>query len=544
MTYTKYSLLSALAAGSGCSPSLGTITSDEQPSSTSTTPTTIVTSSGIASTDATGTTSGSTTGPGGSTTATGMSEPNTGAGASTTLEGEPTTGGMMSPACPECPVCEDTAQACKNDSECAIILESCSAEDDLACVADAIKGHCPGADLFWPLVACISVNCGQPVCIAEYQACTPANGCTPLKDCIDSCGCPQDEACVTNCKGNASMAASDLYNAWGKCVLTLKPRAGLSSDRDYNNDGADDVFWYQPGIGAERLWLGTPGLKTFSEPGAFNIDPSYSAVAGDFNGNGFADVFLYAPGLPDVILDRGKDGTFTAVTPKDQTGDYIPIAGDFDNNGRDDLFWYFPGKAPAPVDDDEVWYATEKLADPDAHNFEESVPLILINGNYLPARGDFDGDSYDDIFWYSAAGAESYVWYGIKDEGKGKFYTTSKLDIPAGYLPFSGNFGIDKVNCLTCDDIFLYATEKPDFVWNGTKDRSWDPNAQPPILDGILGDMLDPFVAVPGDFNGDGPTDIIWYSGTGTDRIWYNSGNNSFEEKFLIDDMGGGSKPI
>jgi len=548
MTPARYILCSALALGAGCSPSLGTITSEGQSSSTSATAATAMNTGGAASTEAGPTTAGpeepstSTTSvePGAAASSAGDPAASTGAAGttsgmseSTTGAGDSTTGEMPGPLYPACPVCTDSFQACQDDDACAGILGAGCVEGDLECIALAISAHCEGADLFFALDVCVQDNCGQPVCIAQAQACAAAPGCTKLRVCVDDCGdCGGGgEACRANCKGQASMTDVGLYSAWIGCILTPQPvRAGLSSDRDYNGDGRDDVFWYSPGTDGERLWLGTGVKNNFSEPAAFNIDPSYSAVAGDFNGDGFADVFLHAPGLPDLILNGSKGGVFTVATPQDQTGDYIPIAGDFDGDGKDDLFWYAPGPAA-----DFVWYALGN------HQFSKVV--FPVGGDYLPVSGDFDGDGRDDILWYVADGMNESVWYG-NDPALPFEKKTFGHSVSAGHLPFSGNFDADGA-CPKCDDIFWYTDEKADSVWNGSSDRSIIfVKSGPPLLINAAKDVLGDYYAVPGDFNGDKHTDIIWYGrGDDIDYIWYGLGNNDFDDKFSFM-MGGAYKPI
>jgi hypothetical protein len=530
MTRTKRALFATLTTGFGCSATLGTITSEGQPSSTNTTTATSVdpstaddtTSAPTGSTGSGSTTeeSGSTTGVSGSTT--GAGESTTGESGSTTGAGESTTG--ESPVYPNCPACSESFQACTDNLECTSILEFGCADGDLACIAVAIGEHCAGADLFLALDACIKDNCGQPLCIAEDQACAATAECAALRDCQDECdSCASGDACRADCQAQASMAGVSVYNSWVQCILAQSSsppwRAPQSSDRDYDGDGVEDVFWYAPGVDPERMSLGTTMKGSFDEAVAHDIVPSYSAVAGDFDGDGFADVYLYAPGLPDQILGGGIGGAFEVVTPKDRAGAYISIAGDFDGDGLDDLFWYAPGPG-----EDSVWYA---LGD---HQFEEVV--LSVDGNYLPVRGDFDGDGRDDIFWYALAEGPEAVWYG--NQRAAPFETGTAPDVPPGYLPFSGNFDAN-VDCMECDDIFWYSFEaQQEFVWNGSAERNigFIDNG-PPKRNGESWNVSVYYKVVPGDFNGDGHTDIIWYKPEPKDDyIWYGLGDNNFDDAF------------
>lgn len=546
MTRTTIALFSAFTAGFGCNPTLGTITSEGQSSSAGST-TAASTSGGTASTDPTSTTA---MGTGEISTSTTMpvdpsttGDPTGSAGESTTTAGGSATGTESSTTGAEdsttgeedlyadCPVCTDSYQACMDHAECASILDSGCVDGDLGCIATAIEDHCGGANLYFAHNSCVTDNCGQPVCIAEKQACAASVECTSIQDCDAACGsCPGNESCKADCLAQASMNGLSLYNALVGCVLDPPLRAPQSCDRDYNGDLRDDVLWYWPGVDAERLFLGTATKNVFSEPVAPVITPMYSGVAGDFNGNGFSDVYLYAPGLPDQILDGGPGGAFKVVTPKDVAGRYIPIAGDFDGDGLDDLFWYAPGPAA-----DHVSYATG------GHAFAE-VPAP-VGGNFLPVAGDFDGDGRDDILWYGNVGSPEAVWYG--NTSADPFVKTTTTDVSAGYLPFSGNFDPGGP-CKTCDDIFWYSYDNADSIWNGDSDRNIKfVKSGAPILNGEAFDLTGKYsAAVPGDYDGNGHTDIIFYRrGDGPDFIWYGLSSNAFSDMFQFD-IGGAYEPI
>jgi hypothetical protein len=34
----------------------------------------------------------------------------------------------------------------------------------------------------------------------------------------------------------------------------------------------------------------------------------------------------------------------------------------------------------------------------------------MVNGTYTPLSGDFDGDGFGDVYWYSATGADPGWW--------------------------------------------------------------------------------------------------------------------------------------
>ena len=295
-------------------------------------------------------------------------------------------------------------------------------------------------------------------------------------------------------------------------------RLTSSNNRDYNGDGRDDIFWYAPGEHADPLWLGAAG-QSFTESFAPNVQSLYFTVAGDYNGDGNADVFFYAPGeLPEAVWNGTDAGGFTKSSPRnaagatfDVNGSYTPIGGDFNGDGLDDIFWYAPGAA-----EDSLWYGLG------ANKFK-NVP-VSVDGKYLPVAGDFDGDARSDILWYGGANLPESVWYG-RDNTTASFDQLTTTNVAGLYLPFAGDFNGDGR-----DDIFWYAPgDAPDQLWSGTAARGFT-HGQPLKPAGSAWNIQGDFEAIPGDFNGDGRTDILWYGrGSAPDSIFYTTASGRFE---------------
>lgn len=294
-------------------------------------------------------------------------------------------------------------------------------------------------------------------------------------------------------------------------------RAGLSRGRDFNGDGSDDILWYQPGIGADPLWLGTDG-QAFEKITAPNILGWYQTVSGDFDSDGVADMFFYAEGAaPEAIWNGRADLNFIKSTPKDTDGktflvqgSYTPIAGDFNGDAQDDVFWYAPGEAA-----DFIWYG-------EGDNKFTSVSTT-VNGHYMPVAGDFDGDGRTDVLWYRVDDAPEALWFGHPKIST-QFVKTTTTKVVGSYLPFAGDFDGDGR-----DDVFWYAPGgSAEYLWKGRIDRTFD-DTKPLTASGEVATVNGSYTAVPGDFNGDTRDDIVWYApGSAPDHVWYATDNGRF----------------
>jgi len=345
--------------------------------------------------------------------------------------------------------------------------------------------------------------------------------------------------CLENEKGWLSAAILRFYygadiqilQAQGPCVTPPKPPVSKSIDRDYNGDGTDDIFWYTPGDAVDPLWLGAQSGQ-FTKTSAPNVGAQYLAVPGDFNGDGRSDVLFYAAGAQAEALWNGTAaGSFIKSTPKDAqgvvmavNGDYTPIAGNFNGDAYSDVLFYAPGATQ-----DYIWFGL-------GGNKFKSLPLS-VGGDYYPVAGDFDGDTRTDILWYIADNLPEPVWYG-RPSTVTPFDKLTTTSLSSLYQPFAGDFNADGR-----DDIFLYGPgAKADNLWNGTAARGFI-HTQPLQTNGTpwsLGGIYEP---VPGDFNGDGATDVLWYGpGGDLDYLWFATSGNRFTSQPIT--IGGTYTPI
>jgi hypothetical protein len=176
---------------------------------------------------------------------------------------------------------------------------------------------------------------------------------------------------------------------------TYAPQAG-----DIDGDGRDDIVWYAAGTSADYIWWGNATRSTFtsgSGSSAITVNGSYQLTLGDHDGDGREDLDWFQAGSGSDFIWQGM-ASHAAVGPSNQTSftqscQCIPKTGDFNADGKDDLFWYGPGSEP-----DRIWWGQTSLS---SFASAPGSTSQTVNGWYAPTTGDFDGNGYVDIFWFS-----------------------------------------------------------------------------------------------------------------------------------------------
>ena len=143
---------------------------------------------------------------------------------------------------------------------------------------------------------------------------------------------------------------------------------------------------------------------------------------------------------------------------------YVPVSGDYNGDGYDDIFWYGPGSVL-----DSIW-----LGRSDGDFNKTNKPIV--NGiGYIPVSGDYNGDGYDDIFWYGPGGILDSIWFGRPDGDFDK--TNDPVVRGTGYIPVSGDYNGDGY-----DDIFWYGPGGIlDSIWFGRPDGDFDKTNDPVV---------------------------------------------------------------
>ncbi len=209
----------------------------------------------------------------------------------------------------------------------------------------------------------------------------------------------------------------------------------------------------------------------------------------------------------DYIWWANGDKTFARQISPISGTKYDPIAGDFDGDAYDDIFWYGPGGTFDSIwwsKADRTWDKTHQPVSGDAAQ------------HYTPVAGNFDGKQGDDIIWMRAQ-AKDYTWWSAGASRRFD-YGPNLRDITGNYVAVVGNF-----DGMHGDDILWYdknQSSSPLWWSKGTRSMKY---TQVNTKTGCI--------PVAGDFNCDGLTDILWIKpgpGRGNEKVWYSSGNRRF----------------
>jgi hypothetical protein len=73
------------------------------------------------------------------------------------------------------------------------------------------------------------------------------------------------------------------------------------------------------------------------------------------------------------------------------SGNATPLAGNYDGDTFDDILFYTPGSVT-----DQLWWGTLRPL----FGTTNSTATVNINGTYTPTVGDYDGNSRSDIIWH------------------------------------------------------------------------------------------------------------------------------------------------
>ena len=239
-------------------------------------------------------------------------------------------------------------------------------------------------------------------------------------------------------------------------------------------------------------------------PAAAQTVLQWNVVAGNFSGDARDESFWYLPGRAmDALISASNGGVpngqlvFTEFPFNVTKNFYRPFAGDFDGDGYDELFWYAPGAAA-----DSIW-------DWPANDFQHPVSKPMsVSGTYTPLVGDFNGDQVDDVLWYAPGTAPDSLWYFQP----GGSHVSVTQNITRTYSPVVASIVKDAT-----DDIVWYAPgTATDTIWDftyGTRSKTTRALT-------VTGVNYRP-IGVDASGQGDRSEDLWWYApGTAADPFW------------------------
>jgi hypothetical protein len=235
---------------------------------------------------------------------------------------------------------------------------------------------------------------------------------------------------------------------------------------DFTGDGIGDLFFHSPSSAPDVLYdYNHPGDERPLEIHTFSVQGSYRPVVGRFAKQATADdIFWYQPGRgADVIWDfklcgLGCSGPTYTRMPVTVNGTYTPVAGHFFPGQRDDVLWYGRGSIA-----DSIWdfNATCQTCTPTI----AIRPASISGTGYRPVAGNFVGfaGGVDDIFWYNPNGPESLWEFSSPFDYKYRAITVGALNVAGTTYK------------LAVSDLFHDAWDDIVFVGPGSaQDSVWD----------------------------------------------------------------------
>lgn len=277
-----------------------------------------------------------------------------------------------------------------------------------------------------------------------------------------------------------------------------------------------DLLFYGPGPDVTDLGVLNSGLIVTAvdwSQGSFAVP-----VIGRFDGQDLGRdlVYLYRPGPDDDTVVMAASGTISTLVQVPQQSAYAyPLAAPYRGAGHpDDIVWFEP--VPGRVITWRLGSGTFELAEATTR---PQLELGLVDGEHIPAIGDFNGDGRADIMWQGVSNLpagfldiEDRLWLSTSTATQLGFAVISK-NVGYGFRPFVGDFDGDGI-----DDIFWHrswgltsdgpsaSTMGPSFVWY--HDETGAHEAKPFAVDGDYS----PYV---GDFDADGCHDVAWFDAVG-----------------------------
>jgi hypothetical protein len=287
----------------------------------------------------------------------------------------------------------------------------------------------------------------------------------------------------------------------------------LARSHDFNGDTNSDIAW-RNGNGDTAIWLMTVtagNAQVLSAADYGIIDNGWQIVGQrDFNGDGKADLlWSNTNGDTSIWLMNGTTVSSTHDLGVVGNGWSIVGTGDFNGDGYGDILWRNANG------DTSIWLMTSNGTQVQVLS---ATDLGLVPTSWSVAQtGDFNRDGKSDILWHNANGDTS-VW--LMTVSGTQMQVLSATDL--GVVPTSwGIAGTGDFNADGKSDILWHNSNGDTSIWLMTTSGTQVQVSSTTDL-GVVPTSWS--VALTGDFNGDGKSDILWRNSNGDTSIWYMNG--------------------
>jgi probable HAF family extracellular repeat protein len=291
------------------------------------------------------------------------------------------------------------------------------------------------------------------------------------------------------------------------------PTHRLADTHDFNGDTYGDIAW-RNNNGDTAIWLMTvtSGNAQILLAADYGLVPNSWQIVGqrDFNGDGKADLlWSNTNGDTSIWLMNGTTVSSTPDLGFVGNGWSIVGTGDFNGDGYGDILWRNTNG------DTSIWLMTGNATQVQVLS---TTDLGLVPTNWSVAQtGDFNGDGKADILWHNTNGDTS-VW--LMTASGTQMQVLSATDF--GVVPMSWTIvGTGDFNADGKSDILWHNSNGDASIWLMTASGT-----QVQVLSATdLGLVPTSWnVAVTGDFNGDGMSDILWSNSNGDTSVWFMNG--------------------
>jgi hypothetical protein len=310
--------------------------------------------------------------------------------------------------------------------------------------------------------------------------------------------------------GGAGVTGQGYYLALsgdGNTALVGGPGTGVwvfarhnpAATHDFNGDGKSDIAWHVNANGATTAWLMNGGQILQLAP-TWTVPPTYSIVGQrDFDGDGNSDILWRDTSGNVVIWFMNGTQVLRSVWIGSVPTNWTVIGtGDFNGDGKADILWQDTTNGNVVV-----WYmnGTQVLSNASL-------------GTRPPTTWTNQGaDVFGDIFWRDTSGYLK-IWQVTGGQVTGQNTITNlSSDVQVVGL---GDFNGDGVVDLLIRDTNGYVAI--GFLNSSGQLFQWTLVGTAPGLNPTTS------IALTGDYDGDGQSDILWIDSNDNVTVWFMNG--------------------